>query len=630
VIRKGSPPRPRPRSPRPGAFFVRSALLAVCAGLCAGGMASAVAQVPDTIPPVPPDTTPPVAVDTIPPVANDTVPADTVPAEPARPPARLPTMEPVGRTGWAAGSWEWNRADLQRFPDLSLLHLLERIPGVTPVRVSSAGQPEAASVFGATTAAITYEIDGFMLDPLTAPTFDPSRFPLLALESVRVERRVTGATVRIQMLSPTDTVPQSIIEAGTGDLRTNLFRGTFLAPRVLGGALAVGFESLGSQTLAGGASTHAAGSLLWTWTRDDTGVRIEYHQASMDRSGLAGGLAGTRRDWVIRGRDRFGPVSAEAYVGASSVEDDLGDVVLREGTPQGGLRLRSQLGTAAPVHATAALRLRSHPRLPEQEVEVGAWAEPIPWLAAGVELVHGRWTDRSPTGRWSARGQAGPFLGLTAFAELSRATAALVPAGPPGALEVEPLPPDGIDLPRAGLRAGAEFQRGQLRIGAAAIRVTADVVPGFGVAFDPDGPRFAGGDANGFEVTARLPTGWAPLRVEGWFVGLDAPPTWPYLPAERWRAALVYHALPLPSGNLEIYARAEHDVRGAMFVPQGAALSRVDAYRASNVELTIRVLTVRAFLRWQNVFNRPFQEDLPGIQRPGQHAMYGVKWEFSN
>jgi hypothetical protein len=59
-------------------------------------------------------------------------------------------------------------------------------------------------VFGATVGAITYEVDGFELDPLTTPTFDPIRFPLVALESVRVERRVTGARVRIRTVSPSD------------------------------------------------------------------------------------------------------------------------------------------------------------------------------------------------------------------------------------------------------------------------------------------------------------------------------------------------------------------------------------------------------------------------------------------
>jgi hypothetical protein len=59
-------------------------------------------------------------------------------------------------------------------------------------------------------------------------------------------------------------------------------------------------------------------------------------------------------------------------------------------------------------------------------------------------------------------------------------------------------------------------------------------------------------------------------------------------------------------------------------------LAQVAAYRATNLEVSIRVLTVRAFIRWDNLLNRPFQQDVPGFNLPGQHVLYGVKWEFWN
>jgi len=615
-------------APWSGAFFVRAlvglGLTVAASTACPGtGPASLQAQVPDTVPPARADTIPPETP------ARDTIPADTVPEAPPPDPAMLAPMEHVGAAGWAHGVWEWNRQDLLRFPDLSLLHLLERIPGITPVRVASVGQPEGASVFGATAAGIRYEIDGFALDPLTVPTFDPARLPLLALASVRVERRVTGATVRLRTLSPTDPRPLSVIEAGTGDLRTNLFRGTFLGPNVLAGALAAGFESLGHQMVTGLTSNHTTGWMKWTWSRKSAGIQLEYRQTDLDREGAITAVSVARRDWVVRARHALGPVVAEAYVGGSSVEDDLGDVVLREGSPQGGLRARAAVPGPFPVEATAALRLRGHPRLPSQEVEVGGWAEPTPWLGVGVDGIHGRWAEGSPTSHWAVRARAGPFLGLTAFASAASARDMLLSAAADPVIGgMEPGP--GMDLERTGQRAGLELRHRGVQVGAAAVRVTADSVPGFGLAFDPTAPRFGGGEISGVEITARLPTGLAPVRIEGWLVSMDVPPVWLYTPAEHWRAALVYHHLPLPSGNLEIYGRAEHVVRGGMFVPGDEGPVHVDAYRASNIELTIRVITVRAFMRWQNVLNRPFQQDIPGFARPGQHIVYGVKWEFWN
>jgi hypothetical protein len=610
--------RPRPRSVGAGAFFA-VLLLGASTGPVAG-------QVPETGPPVATDTVPePVA-----PVE------DTVPSEPEPPPV-LPAMPPVGPSGWDAGVWEWSRADLLRLPDLSLLHLLERVPGVTAVRAASVGQPEGAAVFGATVGAITYVVDGFELDPLTTPTFDPSRFPLVALESVRVERRVTGARVRIRTVSPTEASPLSVIEAGTGDLRTNLFRGTFLAPRVLGGGLSFGFESLGSQTILGGQSTFTGGWLKWTWARDEGGFQIEYRQSGMDRAGTGVALSGQRRDWVARARRSLGPIVAEGYAGASSVEDEVGDMALREGTPQGGLRLSSSLGAPVPVEATVALRLRSHPRLPAQEAELSVWAAPAPWLGVGMEGAQGRWAEGSPTGRWALRGRAGPVAGLTAFVDVARDRHALIrTAADPGTGDPDPVDPDDpihgarLDLARNGARVGLQFQYGRLRLGAAAVRTSADSTTGFGLAFDPTAPRFAGGEATGVEVTVMAPTGWAPLRVEGWYVGMDVPFSALYLPADQWRAALVFHDLPLPTGNLEIYARAEQRYRSPMAVPADGAVAAVPELHSTLLEVTIRVLTVRAFVRWDNILNRPFQQDVPGFNLPGQHVVYGVKWEFWN
>ena len=201
---------------------------------------------------------------------------------------------------------------------------------------------------------------------------------------------------------------------------------------------------------------------------------------------------------------------------------------------------------------------------------------------------------------------------------------------------------------------GGSFDRWGLHLGAAALRLETDSVAGFGVAFDPEAPRFGGGEATGLEVLAVVPTGWDPLRVEGWYLHVVRPPGWLYLPEDQWEAGLVYRHLPLPSGNLEIYGRLEHVFRGAMATPCPALLSCVDddadgrvvigSYGATNFELTIRVVTVRAFFRWENMFLRRFQQDLPFgyparpgapgadnfVALPGQRFIYGVKWEFWN
>lgn len=639
MIRSATRGRPRPRSLRSGAFFVLAAVLGLIVP-GANGPALA-AQEPDTLRPAPPDTLPtPLPVDTLLPgplpqgtPAQDTVPEDTIPP----PPPALPDLAPLGPADWARGVWEWDRAALLRLPELTLLELLERVPGVVPVRSDLAGQAEGAAVLGATAGGIRWVLDGFELDPLVSPTFDPSRLPLLALQRVRVERRVTGVTVRLDTRTPDDGRTLSIIEAGTGDYGVNLFRGTFLAPRVLGGPLGLGFERLATDgLLPGGGSNHTATWLKWTWVRDSTGVQVELKRSDMDRSGIGDGLVGVRTDWVVRARSRWGGLTGELFAGGSSLEDDLGEVTIREGTPQGGARFRGDWSVPVPLALSGAIRLRSHPRLPAREAELGIRLAPLPGVVLEAEALQGWWTEGDATGRWTGRATLGPVLGLTLFGEATGG-GALLGDGPevrrPAA--VDTIPPFAVS--RDGARAGARLAWGGLVLGAAALRTSTDAVHPLGLpAEEAWGATGADGEATGLEATARIPTFWDPLYLEGWYVQLDAPDGWLYTPDRQARGALVYHHSPLASGNLELFGRVEHQYRGAMQAPAlggeagGVGIQEVEAYRATNLEVVIRVLSVRAFIRWDNVRNRFGQYDLPGYQLPGQHILYGVKWEFWN
>lgn len=614
--------RPRPRSLRSGAFFI------VLAALLAAGTPPAAAQEPDTARVVqePGDRPPPM---------QDSLRGDTVDTLPPPPPAGLPALHGLGPEGWSRGVWEWDRDDLLRLPDLSLLQLLERIPGLVPVRADILNQPESGAVFGAAAGAIRYVVDGFTLDPLTSPTFDPSRLALLALDRVRVERRVTGATVRVETLTPDDGRTKSVIEAGTGDYDVNLFRGIFLAPRVLGGSLGAGFERLSADGFRGTPSNHNVTWLKWTLARDSSGVQLEYRRSTVDRQGVGQAVVGSRSDWAVRARTLLGPLTGEAYVGATAVEDELGGaggVTLREGTPQGGVRLATAFGPAVPVEGRLAVRFRGHPRLPSQEAEAGVRLTPVPWLGLEGEAVQGWWAARGPTGRWATRAVLGPLLGVRAFAELSRGGA----LGEPGAELTIPAPADSVTfgVTRDGARAGVELGWGSLALGGAVVQVESDRIQGFGLPSEPGWVELSAPRARGYEVTARIPTGVEPLTIEGWYVGMDAPSPWLYLPETHWRAGIVYHHLPLPSGNLELYARLEHLFRGRMQVPApaggGAPFREVSAYRATNFELTIRVVSVRAFLRWDNLFHRLGQADLVDYPLPGQRIVWGVKWEFWN
>jgi hypothetical protein len=226
---------------------------------------------------------------------------------------------------------------------------------------------------------------------------------------------------------------------------------------------------------------------------------------------------------------------------------------------------------------------------------------------------------------------AGPLLGVSLFGELFGG-----PLVGDGTTIRYPSPDSGrLRVTRTGARIGADLRFGGAHLGVAGLRVSADTIPGVGLAPEPVGLGAPGADANGLELVARVPTGWSPLTAGGWYVAMDAPAEWLYLPRHQGRAELVYHHVPLESGNLEIFARLEHVYRGAMTGPAdpaggSAALALVPAYRATNFELSIRVVSVRAFIRWENLLHRLDQGDLFGFPRPGQNVLYGVKWRFLN
>jgi hypothetical protein len=56
----------------------------------------------------------------------------------------------------------------------------------------------------------------------------------------------------------------------------------------------------------------------------------------------------------------------------------------------------------------------------------------------------------------------------------------------------------------------------------------------------------------------------------------------------------------------------------------------VPFYQSWNAHLMIRVVTVRLFLRWENLFLRQNNQDLPGRLLPTTRVMYGVRWTLRN
>lgn len=636
--------RARPRS-RPGATCFRT-WLALGLGLALAATPLR-AQDPDepTPPPPPADTA---AADT---AAADTAagPGATVEVDTtatgdtvALPPVLVRFREPAG-TDWRSGVWEWDRDALMASSALTLTHLLERIPGLTPLRFGYIGMPEAVTAFGLTGGRVEVVLDGYALDPLDGSTVDLAAIELNQLRRVRVERRLDEIRIEIETDEPTGARPYSRITAGTGDvLDTQLLRGMFMAPGAPGGPLALGVERLSTDGLDRSEPAVAfAGWLKWSLLSDSSGLQLEYRRNRLSRD-PATPLAGeaVRQDWVLRARGALSDaVTTEAFVGLSSLDfpadtvvDDEGgvdsggdeapaqDPALRppiDGSAQAGLRARY---TASGAWAEAETRLRGGEGLPELEAALTGGARlPGPVrVEAGARVQRWHGGERAAAGR--LRAEAGPLRGVRVFAETTDGH-----RGIPALRDSAGSP---VVTGRSASRIGAEYASGRLRAGVAAVRVATDSVPTFGLPFDRVGTLFPGGTVQGWEASARVPSPWRPLALEASYSAWPAGERWIYLPDRSWRLALDYHHLPMESGNLELFARLETHHRGSMAVPAPDGLAQVPGMTVWDFTFQVRVLSVRAFMRWENLTHQRDLFDFPGRVFPGQRLVYGVKWEF--
>lgn len=619
----------------------RASLLAVVLFLFSS--AALPAQEPPPVRPPPPD--PPDSAVVVP----DSVALDTLVVQ--RVDSGGPTAAPLGlvrfpatrSAGWAEATWVWERADILNSGAFSLSDLLERVVGVAPIRSGLYGVPEIAAPFGANPERVRIFLDGFELDPLISGTYDLSRIELVPLERVTVHRDLDALRVELETMTLDDPRPYSIIEAGTGDYRTNQFRGAFLAPRLLGGPVSLGVDHLETQGTGFDAPASAfSGWVKWALIRGAHGLEVEYRRSSIEReleqtdetSALRAG-EGQRSDVIVRARTApFQGFVAEAFYGSSTQDDTFGTDTARESDTQAGLRALYRRDSH---WIGGTVRRRTNEWLPATEAEVTAGMALPGGLAIGGDVATADWREGRRATSVSLRSTLAPvrwFRGVAEWTSGSR--------GVPFSHDENGVP---LITERSAFRVGGEMTLGGAHGAVAYLNMETDSVAGLGPDFDFPALRLPGGEVSGWEFTGRLPLFWKPLSAHGWYMTWTDGLAWAYLPTSTWRAGLSYHHLPLESGNLEFIARIEAHRRGAMRVPAFTTVrpedeeappeevldSEVVPGRTTfDLYFQFRILDVRAFLRWENFTNRVDQYDLPGRKLPGQRILYGVKWEFRN
>jgi len=642
----------------------------------------------------PPDSLPP---DTVPAaVTADTLGAesDTLPGDSLPPPIRnLPDFGRFGSDRDPSVIERWDLEDLLGARALTLQELLEPLPGILPIRGGDYGTPENITSVGMGAGRVRVFVDGVEELPIDGSLVDLARIPLAGIGGVTVRR--SGGELRVELeteRADDDPRPLTRISAGTGDLDTNLFRGTFLHPSAFGGAVGVGIERIDTRGTRG----NEEGTLQGVWLRYLRPVGPATLSAELRRANAAhpiaslGATESTRNTTTLRARAGDpGGLRGEVFWASTglNLEDGEGlegesvrparlsrtQLGLRgawdrttedvsvwargearlfggEGTSLGSSRLDSLAGSAPASAVSAAPGGR-----PDDRFDLDLGVESATVGGASLRLGSDGWDDerRGVAGvhAWTA-----PVFGLSLFASHDRGERGWRPVFrrlPADSAVVDSVAvgfaqPDVRFTDREMTRAGARFRSGRVELQGAWLSLRTDSVLPIGTSdrgglVARGGLAFPGDEVSGFEVGGRI---GLPL-LEGLSL-VGSLQQWEeegvYRPGRIYRGGFDFANTFYETGNLGIRASMMVEGRDSMLVaiadpdfvapPEDPDVlpgpARVPFYQSWNAYLQIRIVNVRIFLKWENTFGRRELQDIPGRTMPGIRASYGVRWTLRN
>jgi hypothetical protein len=558
----------------------------------------------------------------------------------------LPAMEPGLSSAFATGVWSWDHAAILASGALTLGELVAEVPGLLVLLGGDYGTPIGLSAFGAGGGGVRVLRDGFEVFPLEGGMADLQRVGLVGVTHVRLERRGGETVIELTDYRYRDGRAFSLVEAGTGQLDTNAFRGTFADPTALGGSVALGLERVDTR----GYGTDEGGNRTGGWLRYQLhwggrmGLALDWRSMGSETQVLDYAGSVQRTDVALRARVEVVPgLALEAYTGRSghSVDDDRVEYAYEGGTRvQHGARVAA---SHAGFWARGALRLYPDDELSRRRADVSLGYERAGFGAA-AHASHAEWTGRAVLA-YGVSGWVQPHAVLTLFGSLESGEYG-ARSGPPMEADVDPTPPAAFPPPappgptydiatRSVSRAGisASFEGATLAV--AGLRSESDFDLPLRLELDRGAPALPGAARTGVEAWAILPTRWRSLRLEGSYQAWDR--GGPYLPEQIYRGAFVFRRTFLESGNFELWWTL--GVRGhdpmQVFVPGAGpgdpgGLAPVPFYQSWYGRIQARILTVRLWFGWENFTVRRNLQHFPGRLLPVTRSFLGLQWDLWN
>ncbi len=598
---------------------MRAAAIVLGLGLAAGAVLpgnSAGQIVPDTtVQPAPPEAE-----------RQDTVPAprDTMMAPISR--ADLPGTVGVSEPN------RWHRPQFVGTGSLSLLDLIERIPGVTSFHTGWIASPMHAAHLG-NAARVRVFLDGVELvpmDPRIGLVSELHDVPLWALEEVSIERGADEVRVHARTWRADRTTTYTRTDFETGDLNTTLYR-AFAGRRWRGGAAVQGaIEQYATSAPAGrGGGDQFTLFARGGWARGHWSADATVLDARRTRDAHPR-LIGTGA------MPRFRANRRTAYARVGYGDPERGGwaqllAVTRSFRPEAQVqtgqdpvpdttRWDSQYIAAAGL-TVGPLRLSATNRLHVLDSEAVNAVEGRALAGAGPLSASLR-TERR-TGGLSSVEEATVMLAPLSFLALTAAAARRTA---------------GVDAVEEGSLVTARVE-GHLRLGgvwlsAGAVRRGETPVPGLAV-FDTLYVSAVDPEATGIIAGARGRI-WREVGASVWLVRWEEA-GW-YRPQLQVRSELFVRTMWLsrfPRGNLEIYAGLTHDHRSEVFI---ARTDGGDLFLGADVTPQVDLLTTRIEVRlldavvfWQQrLFVSEFPQFVPGYVPLQAASLFGLRWNFWN
>jgi hypothetical protein len=544
---------------------------------------------------------------------------------------------PIGRfadplTYEIGPQYEWNRAQLFATGALTLVDLLDRIPGITTFRSGWLATPQTAT-FNGDFRRVRVFYDGLEIDDLdnkSGGVLDLSTIQIWTLEHLSIERSASELRLYMRSWRVDNTDPYTRVDVATGNEDTNLYRGFYGKRYDNGGVLQLAGQQYGvrSTRLAGAGDALSlmgrVGIARKRWSVDAFANRVhatrDIQRTALGRPPVLS-LDATNTNAYLRaavGAAQGGPW-AQITVASLGFKGTTGPDRSASATGQPDTSERRAFETqynASAGYTTGVGRLEIADRLRSLSGRrfntiSGRldFATPIGLLSGFAEQDGFRHTTNADVG---ARVQPLPFFALSGSVATSR--------------------PTGSGSSSLATTATVRGEVGLRILGPwiSAGMITSDKTQGLApLVYDTLLLPTPAGRAKAQTVSIRGPLGRG-FGIDSWLTRWDQ--TRPYQPQYQSRSEINFTNSFLrrfPRGDFELHAAGVYEYRGHTILPLAAGDVRMTTAKTLSALLEIRILRAVVSYQQRNILGYQYFV-VPGFEMPRVLAIYGVRWDFWN